>query len=169
MKCKKILTVLEFSGNTGKILDYTIDLANKENASVCLLHSEPPISGYAYMAPGAGYGGFVGFGTYAVTNQEVESIRLEHDQQVLEILKKRLEEKGIDAEIRLLLGDPAWEIRRTAEEMDTDLIIIGTHHQGFFSRLLSENPERNLINNPPCPLLVIPEAQDGDGTDKIIE
>jgi hypothetical protein len=118
MKCSKILTVLEFAGNTGKILDYTIELANKENASVCLLHSEPPISGYAYMVPGTGYGSFLGFGAYAAVSQEVESIHLEHNRQAMEMLKKRLEDKGINAEIRLLLGDPAGEIQRTAGEYD---------------------------------------------------
>ena len=162
MKCSRILTVLEFAGNTGKILDYTIELALKEKASVCLLHSEPPISGYAYMVPGAGYGGFIGFGEYADVSQEVESIHLEHDRQALEILKKKLEAKGIKAEIRLLQGEPSREIRRTAEEMKTDMIIIGTHRQGFFSRLLSETPERDLLNNPPCPLLIIPEDPSGD-------
>jgi len=157
MKCSRILSVLEFAGNTGKILDYTIELAKKEKASVCLLHSEPPITGYAYMVPGAGYGGFLGFGEYADVSQEVESIHLEHDRQALEILKSKLEDNGISAEIRLLQGDPSREIRKTALEMGTDLIIIGTHKQGFFSRLLSDNPERDLLNNPPCPLLIVPE------------
>jgi len=157
MKCSKILTVLEFAGNTGKILDYTLELAKKEEAEVCLLHSEPPISGYVYMVPGTGYGGFIGFGEYADVNQEVESIHLEHDRQVLEMLKTKLEKEGVPAEIRLLQGDPAREIRNTALELETDLIVIGTRKQGFFARLLSDNPERSLLRNPPCPMLVIPE------------
>ena len=83
MMYKKIITVLDFSENTGTILDYTADFAKTYDCKVCLLHSEPPVTGYAYISPGLGYGGFLGFGEYASLNQEIESVHLEHDRHAM--------------------------------------------------------------------------------------
>ncbi len=160
MKCKSILTVLDFSDNTARIMDYSIEFAKAEESSLCLLHSEPPITGYAYISPGLGYGGFLGFGEYANLNQEVESIHLKHDRHALELLQKKVEEQGINVEIRLLQGELSGEIRKTVKEIDADLIIMGSHSKSFFEQLMSENPEKTLLRTCSCPLLLIPDEFD---------
>ncbi|MBI9104074.1 MAG: universal stress protein [Spirochaetales bacterium] len=157
MKIKSILTVLDFSENTGRVLDYTAEFAKVENSSIYLLHSEPPISGYAYVSPGLGYGGFLGFGEYASINQEIESIHLENDLHAMKVLKKQLEAKGLDVEIRLIQGDAAIEIEKAVQELKTDLIIMGSHRRGFFSSLLSDKPEEAVLRHCSCPILLVPE------------
>lgn len=157
MECKRILAVLDFSDNTGKVLEYTRHWACQEKASVCLLHPEPPQSGYAYLAPGPGYSGFLGFGEQAVLNQEVQSVLLDNDRKALELVQKELEKTGINAEIRLLIGDRTEQIVKAAEEFKSDLIIMGGHQQSFFADILFGNNEKTLIRKTPCPLLIIPE------------
>lgn len=159
MECRRILTVLDFSENTGEVLEQTKHLACQEKATVCLLHPEPPQSGYAYLAPGPGYSGFLGFGEQAQLNQEVQSILLDKDRNALKVLKRELESSGIDAEIRLLIGDRTEQIVKAAEDFKADMIIMGGHQQSFFADLLFGNSEKALLSKTPCPLLIVPEKK----------
>lgn len=161
MECKRILTVLDFSENTGKVLDVAMELADKEKATVCLMHPEPPQSGFAYMTPaGPGFTDFIGFGKQMVIHEDVQSIMLEHDRHALELLKEKVEKKGLNVEIRLLVGDAVSQIVKTAKSFKADLIIMGGHQQGFFADIILGNPEKALIKKTPCPLMVIPEKSE---------
>lgn len=161
MECNRILTVLDFSENTGRVLDVTMELATKEKAKVCLLHPEPPQSGFAYMTPaGPGFNDFVGFGKNVLIHENIQSVMLEHDRHALELLKEKIEKKGLEVEIRLLIGESVSQIVKTANAFKADLIIMGGHQQGFFADIILGNPEKALIKKTPCPLLIVPEKKE---------
>jgi nucleotide-binding universal stress UspA family protein len=157
MHCKRILTVIDFTENSGRLLDFTMELAAKEKAKVCLLHGEPPQTGYAYLTPGPGYSGFVGFGDQVQANEELRSVRLEHEEQAIQMLKERLEKENISTEIKLIVGDQSSDILRVVEDFNADLIIISAHQQSFFADLLLGNTAKDLLKRTPCPLLILPE------------
>jgi len=160
MKCNRILAVLDFSENTGSVLDYTMELASKEKAELCLVHPEPPQSGFVYLTPtGPGYSGFLGFGNYVVTDKDIQSVTIEHDKQALELLKEKMEQKGIKTSAYLLRTDSVSKIVEKADEFEADMIIIGGHQQGFFADLVLGNPEKALIKKANCPVLIIPEKK----------
>lgn len=60
------------------------------------------------------------------------------------LIKLRVEEGAIDK-----------KIIETAEEERCDLIIMSSHKQNWFQRLLSGNVAENIINHAPCPVLVV--------------
>lgn len=52
-------------------------------------------------------------------------------------------------------GDPGVSICTTAEEIDADLVVIGSHEHGFWSRLLDPSVGRYVTEHAPCPVLVV--------------
>lgn len=52
-------------------------------------------------------------------------------------------------------GDIGKKIVEVAEEEDCDLIIVGSQKKKGIKRLFGDNVVRKVINNSPCPVLVV--------------
>jgi nucleotide-binding universal stress UspA family protein len=52
-------------------------------------------------------------------------------------------------------GDPALEIRRVAERIDCDLIVMGTHGRTL-EKLLMGSVAEQVVHDALCPVLVVP-------------
>lgn len=63
-------------------------------------------------------------------------------------------ERGIDAEMKILHGDPATELIREAAEGDYDLVVAGSRGLGPFSARLLGSVTRKLVKAVPCPVVV---------------
>jgi nucleotide-binding universal stress UspA family protein len=59
------------------------------------------------------------------------------------------------AETIVETGSPAEAICRVAEERSVDLIVIGSHDRGWFSRLITPSVSKHLVDHAPCPVLVV--------------
>jgi nucleotide-binding universal stress UspA family protein len=53
------------------------------------------------------------------------------------------------------LGDAGETICRVAEEHHVDLIVVGSHNRGWFSRLVTPSVRNHLVEHAPCPVLVV--------------
>ena len=56
---------------------------------------------------------------------------------------------------RFARGDAADEIVRLAEEVNADLIVMGTHGRGGLSRLLLGSVAEAVMRTAPCPVLTV--------------
>lgn len=65
----------------------------------------------------------------------------------------------IKVEHRLLEGEPAAEILRTAEETKADLIVMGTHGRTGVGRLLLGSVAELVVRNAPCPVVTVKMPQ----------
>ena len=63
--------------------------------------------------------------------------------------------KGVNAEHRLLDGDPVTEILRVAREIDADVILLGSHGRTGLTRLLMGSVAEQVVRKAPCPVVVI--------------
>ncbi|OYY95480.1 MAG: hypothetical protein B7Y41_02970 [Hydrogenophilales bacterium 28-61-23] len=61
--------------------------------------------------------------------------------------------EGVDAEARIVMGTPAEALRRVAEEIDADFIVLGKRHGGLY-RLLPNSPTDQLIGANRWPVLI---------------
>jgi len=52
-------------------------------------------------------------------------------------------------------GEPGDTICRVAEDRKVDLIVVGSHHRNWFSRLITPSVRDHLIDHAPCPVLVV--------------
>ena len=71
---------------------------------------------------------------------------------------QRADAEAAGRQIRLRMGDAATEIAAEAEEWDADLLVLGTHGRGGMTRLLIGSVAEAVVRQPPCDVLVIPNA-----------
>ena len=65
-------------------------------------------------------------------------------------------EKGIEAEIIEREGKPPFVICDLADEINAELIVMGSRGLGLTSEGASESVTNLVINLSPCPILIIP-------------
>ncbi len=68
----------------------------------------------------------------------------------------RLAELGVtDVEELPSIGDPATAIAQLAEERDVDLIVLGAHDGGFFSRLIEGSTGDAVVHRAKTDVLIV--------------
>ncbi|MBW4464287.1 MAG: universal stress protein [Pegethrix bostrychoides GSE-TBD4-15B] len=76
--------------------------------------------------------------------------------QLLADAKALFESKGIEAEIIEREGNPAFVICDVADELEADLIIMGSRGLGLTNTGATESVANRVINLAPCPVMIVP-------------
>ena len=76
------------------------------------------------------------------------------EEAALAIAKDAAEELD-DAETVVSHGDPGAAICRVADEQDVDLIVLGTHDRGLWSRMWFGSVSSYVVDHAPCPVVVV--------------
>ena len=80
----------------------------------------------------------------------------EQAQARLDESKENIEEMGGEvAQTHLRLGDVDGEVLRLSEELEVDLIVIGSRKQSAASRILLGNDAESIVRHAPCSVLVV--------------
>lgn len=80
-------------------------------------------------------------------------------EAVAELLKNAREifsKQGIEAEIIEREGQPAFVICDVADEIESDLIVMGCRGMGLTEEGSTESVTTLVINLSPCPVLIVP-------------
>jgi len=56
---------------------------------------------------------------------------------------------------RIEYGEPAATISKVAEELNVDVIVVGSHGRSGFRRLLLGSTSEHVVRSAPCPVLVV--------------
>lgn len=137
---QRILAVTDFSPAATLAVGAAADLAGSCGASLSLLHvvESPnyPSWGYAHL-----------------------SFR---DDKLKKKARQKLNDLGAELEpvscdILIRTGDAALKIVQAAEELDPDLLVLGSSGRSGFTRLLLGSVAEKVIRLAPCPILVFRE------------
>jgi len=136
-KYRKILVAIDVYSSYELVLDKALNMANKP-ADISLVYVTLP---HVYFEPyGAAFGG-----------DFVSEIR----QQAELRLKKMAEKHGIPAsQTHVNVGAPADEIHNMAKELETDLIVIGTHGTSGLKLLLGSTAN-GVLHGVKCDVLAV--------------
>jgi nucleotide-binding universal stress UspA family protein len=115
---RKILIATDGSPAALQAVELGLELAEEQHAQPTFVHVAPA----ADVLPAAG---FAMAGPVSVPHELEEADRSSLEEAVLVA-----EERGIDAQTKLLAGDPAREIVAYADEIDADLIVVGSRGLG---------------------------------------
>jgi len=107
---KRILAPVDLSARNGRALRVAADLAAAGHARVTLLHVVQRIEGL----PAAELAGF-----YAQLEEQA--------RKKLAALAARLEKRGADVHVEVVVGDPTAGIVEHAERMRADVIVMASH------------------------------------------
>jgi universal stress protein A len=134
---KKVLFATDFSTASDAALTQATDLARGMHAQLVILHVEEPPLAYG--------GGELYYGVPEPTSAILE-----------EMLRKVVPaDPAVPVSHRMVMGDPATEIVRIAEQEQVSLIVLGTHGRSGLARLLMGSVAEQTMRHAPCPVLTI--------------
>lgn len=93
---------------------------------------------------------------------EIVNADLEHYQVILNEGVKRLHDRGLNVQGRLVLGDPVDKITNVAHEINADLLVLGHSRRNVISRWWRSSMGASLLEELTCSILVVQhQAQNG--------
>ena len=135
MYAKKIVFPTDFSTSSDAGLAQATSLARDTGARLLILHVEEPPAAYG--------GGEMYYGVLEPDNSEINRML----QAVVPA------DPSVPYEHRMVMGDPATEIVRLADEEKADLIVMGTHGRSGLRRLLMGSVAESVVRHANCPVL----------------
>jgi nucleotide-binding universal stress UspA family protein len=144
IRIRRILCASDFSRTSAKALNWAIDMARANRATLTIMHAYVPV-------------------VPLVPEQYIDARTWERvDTQTRRWVGRqmtRLTDKARKARVRvaavMLLGDPAQQIVRTARTKHSDLIVIGTHGRRGFSKFFLGSVAERVVATAPCPVVTV--------------
>jgi nucleotide-binding universal stress UspA family protein len=138
---ERILVAHDFSETADAALALALDLAEKLRARVTILH--------AYETP-----------TYVFPESVVATADLVGQirgaaEEALASVKERAQRPGVSVDTLLRQGVAWSEIDRAAQELGTDLVVMGTHGRRGISRALIGSVAEKVVRTAPCAVLTV--------------
>jgi nucleotide-binding universal stress UspA family protein len=148
VQIKTILCALDFSEVSPKVAEYAKTLAEACGAKIVALYVAPSLTQYVEFHVQASYIDDFVTGIVSGASDTMESFVKEYF-------------KGVAAEGRVVSGYAAEEIVGAAEEVNADLIVLGTHGRKGIDKILFGSVAEKVIKTAKVPVLSMrPEAKD---------
>ena len=156
-KIQKILYATDLSENSAYAFRYAINSAKKHDASIIILHVLEKIPPFAHALVESQLG-----------QEKHKEILDEKITSTMDRIRKRLQifcdrELKDDPEcvdkvesIEVCEGYPAEEILRKADELDCDVIVMGTHGKGTISHTFLGSVAKRVLRRVRKPVFIIP-------------
>lgn len=129
---------LDFSENSIKALEFGLNMADKKNGKVILIHVIEVVYDLASQVP--------------IT---LDSLFLDAERLLKSYLEKYAS-TGVEMEYQILEGNTAINIAKVAAERQANLIIMGTQGASGIAKTLIGTTAVNMIREAQCPVLVVP-------------
>jgi nucleotide-binding universal stress UspA family protein len=144
---KRILVAIDFSDASEAALDYAIGLAKPLGASITVLHAyELPVYGFPDGA--------------LVVSAEMATTIMSGAQTGLREMCAKRAASGITLTQILRQGIPWEEVHRVANEVNADLIVIGTHGRTGLKHALLGSVAEKIIRTATRPVLTVHQTTD---------
>lgn len=154
---KRVLYATDLSENSDYAFGYAINLANKFDAEIVLLHVIDKIMASTQIR-------LTGYINYTQTEEDLEKRKTNTHEDIKTRLAQFIDNKMADnpesadkvVSIEICHGYPADEILKKAEELDCDLIVMGTHGKGLVSQAFFGSVAKRVLRRVRKPVFIIP-------------
>jgi len=156
-RIKTILYATDLSKNSAYAFRYAVNSAQKHDAKIHILHVMEAL-------PSA----VEGLITQFMGEEKLRKVRKEMEVDLLGRIRERLRqfaERELKRDpktlkkvvsIEVVRGNPAAEILRKAEELDADVVIMGTHGKGLISHAFLGSVSEQVLHRIRKPVYIIP-------------
>jgi nucleotide-binding universal stress UspA family protein len=159
-KIKKILYATDLSENSAYAFRYAVSSAQQHGAKIHILHVLEEIKTnllWAYFEM-----------------EKLQAIREKGKDEIKDRIQKRLEIfcqrelmdspacRDLVASTEVVEGDPAAEILRKADELEADLVVMGTHGKGLLAHAFLGSVAEKILHRIKIPVLTIPIPKETD-------
>lgn len=149
IKLEHLLVATDFSACSKEALDHAVQLAQKMNGRLTLLHVFESPFFYPAETP---------LGNYPEVYQWLQDFKQE-ELKNLDALTNEIRKEGLPVEALFKEGAPSVEILRTAKEINADLIVMGTHGRKGFSHVMMGSVAERVAREAPCPVFIVREKK----------
>jgi nucleotide-binding universal stress UspA family protein len=140
IKLEKILFPTDFSEASQNAKRYAISFAKAFGASLYLLTVNQVIN-MAFLDP--------------LIIHDLDANREAAVQENLEQLREEIAQQGVEVIAEVRKGSSSLEIISFAQEMEIDLIIMGTHGWSGLDHVLMGSTAEVVVRKAPCPVLTV--------------
>ena len=137
----RIVVGTDFSDPSMPVLHAAAAEQARHGAAVYLIHCVPPAATLPIGDPAAGV-------VPPATWDEIE-------EAMLARMAEAAREAGLAATPQILRESAASGLVQAASDLAADLVIVGTHGRGRIARLALGSVAQHVVNDAPCPVLVI--------------
>jgi universal stress protein A len=134
-----ILVAIDLSEDSAPVVQRGLAIAQNDHSRLHIIHVIEPLS--------FAYGGDI--------PMDFSGIQEEIHQQAKQQLQRFGQSSGIDEQHQhIVLGKPEVEIHSLAEELSTDLIVLGSHGRRGL-KLLMGSTANGVLHGAPCDVLAV--------------
>lgn len=144
---KTLLTAVDLSPVTPKVLDGATTLAKALGAKLVILHVMEPVA--AYVPVGAAM-------DVITAPMPVEPPDIEALKERLELLASPVRAKGVEVETLAVVSLPTEEILEQVKKIPADMLVLGSHGHGALYHLFSGSVVTSVLHKAEIPVTVIP-------------
>jgi nucleotide-binding universal stress UspA family protein len=149
-----VLCPTDFSDPARAGLDMAVVVAERIGAEILLVHvvSSVPVAAIPRLSPA----------------MDVEGYQKELAKSAKQGLKELVRDNvpgTIETRSIVSTGNPAGEICRIAGEENVSMIVMATHGQSGWKRLLVGSVAEKVVRCSPCPVLTVPQPDPSRGDD----
>jgi nucleotide-binding universal stress UspA family protein len=164
IQIQKILYATDLSESAVHAFSYAVSLANMYGAGITILHVLAEFPGEEFVTNMINTDTWQEIKSRHYSEARDQLIGKRRDHVALkEVLEAFSEEAQADAadptfvtdEVLIRPGAPAEVIVETAQKLNCDLIVMGTHGHGVFTDVFVGSTAKRVIKNSPIPVLVI--------------
>lgn len=139
----RIVLATDFSECAGKAQDYAAFLARAHEAKLYVVHvPESPLW----------------YGSNAATILYLEQAQKEGERRLEETEQQLIQGGLTDVEARQVVGIPSEQIKKAAQDITADMIVVGTRGRTGLEVILLGSTADRVIRDAPCPVLAVPMA-----------
>lgn len=142
---EKILAPVDFSECAQAGALYASRFASRVGANLLLVHVVDPDD---YM-PEAG-------AIYGMSRSEFLEDKRREAEERLEMMMNHLPLMGIEADFRVLVGDPRDILEKQTRQAEVDMVITSTHGRTGLAHVFLGSTAEYLVRTAECPTLVVP-------------
>ncbi len=137
----RIVCATDFSECAGKAQDYAVFLTRAYEAKLHVVHvPESPLW----------------YGSNAATILYLEQAQKEGERRLADIEQQLIQEGLTDVEARQVVGIPSEQIKKAAQDIAADMVVVGTRGRTGLEVILLGSTADRVIRDAPCPVLAVP-------------
>jgi nucleotide-binding universal stress UspA family protein len=136
---RRVLVAVDLSQHSEATAFYAAAIAKNFNARLTIAHVYEPVPLCEYASET----------TYTILEKEREDL-----QALLDRLTEKVRTTGVICRSAFLIGAPAEQISKLAQDIEADLIVTASHHPTFLGRVFNLDKATLILHRAPCPVLI---------------
>jgi len=152
-KAKKVLIALDYDPTAQKVAEEGYSLAKLMGAEVTLLHViADPI--YYSALDHVTVMGFAGYQDITTFQNDNIGVLINESREFLRTSKQHLDDDSIETVVKE--GDIADSILKTAEDLKSDIIVMGSHSRKWLEKIIMGSVAEKVLSHATIPMYIIP-------------